>query len=155
MTRRKFTCPRSLLIALLVGVAVLVCSCGSIPAQRPDPASAKTPENRGQPALHAINLFGSAAPPLLRLLAHGQTSHLPQLSFTYGPEYQHGRVVGLAISYAGCERIKGATVAETPSTVKVTVFGTTGTGNCVGSLSTSTAAVRLANPFGHRKEIQG
>jgi hypothetical protein len=142
------------LIAFLAGAACLVCACGAPTAQHPGQVPQRTDVIRSL-TQHAIDLFGSVPPPVLRVLTGGQAGRLPVLSFIYGPAYQHGSVLGLAISYPGCEQVEGATVAETATTVKVTVLGTPAPENCIGSLLTSTAAVRLLNPLDRRKEIQG
>ena len=108
------------LVAVLGMVSIAACACGSVPVSRQ--STAKIP--RSHPSEQAIDLFGATAPPLLRVLGDRQAGHLPKLSFTYGPTYQHGRVIGLVISYPGCEQVEGATVTETATKLKVTVLGT-------------------------------
>jgi hypothetical protein len=145
--------PQLRLIAFLAGASFAACACGA-PAQHPGQATARVHDIR-TPAQHAIDLFEAAPPPLLPILTGGQTRRLPKLPFTYGPAYQHGRILGLVVSYPGCEEIEGVTVAETATAVRVTVRGTPQPLNCVGSLLISTAAVRLPEPLGRRTEIQG
>jgi hypothetical protein len=105
--------------------------------------------------VHDIHLFTRTSPPLLAVLSQVQAAQLPKLPFTYGPTYQNGHVLGLAVSYPGCEQIKGASVAESASTVTVTVLGTPKPANCIGSLVGRTAAVWLPQLLGRRKEIPG
>ncbi len=154
MTRQVWSHrPHLRLIAFLAGGAFLVCACG-VPTQRPGQAAPQTDGMRS-PSQHANDIYGTTSPPLLPVLTGGKAGRLPMLPFTYGPTYQHGGVLGLVISYPGCERVEGATVAETETTVKVTVLGTPEPANCIGSQLISTAAVRLPNPLGRRKEIRG
>jgi hypothetical protein len=155
MTRRaRRHRPRLELIAFLAGAACLVCACGAPAAQHQGQAP-QPMDGIGSLTQHAIDIFGSGPPPVLRVLTGAQAGRLPALSFTYGPVYEDGSVLGRAISYPGCEQVEGTTVAETATTVKVTVLGTPAPEICIGSLLTVTAAVRLVSPLGRRKEIQG
>ena len=146
------TSTRHLFTVLLV--CGLLTACG---------ARTAATDSVGTAALHStpspervINMFGNGEtpPPLLRHLTAAQAAHLPALQFSYGPAYQHGRIIGVAVSHPICERVKGATVIETASTVTVTVLGTPAPRHCLLPEKGEVWAVKLPRPLGHRTELR-
>lgn len=145
-TRHRFT-------ALLV--CGLLTACGAR-AAAPGSASTAAPHSTQSPE-RVINMFGNGRTPprLLRNLTTAQAAHLPALQFSYGPTYQHGRVVGVAVSYSpSCERVKGASVTETATTVTVTVLGTPAPKSCILVGKIAVWAVKLPRALGHRMELR-
>jgi hypothetical protein len=132
----------------------LLTACGASTATT-DSASKAAPDSTQSPG-RVINLFGNGKtpPPLLRHLATVQAAHLPALRFSYGPTYQHGRVIGVVVTYDPlCQRVAGASVTETASTVMVTVLGSRARRACPLPLEGTAWAVKLPHPLGHRMEL--
>jgi hypothetical protein len=117
--------------------------------------ASKATTSSAQPAGHAINMFGNGKtpPPLLRQLTATQAAHLPVLRFSYGPTYQQGRLIGVAVHYPGCQTVRGARVSETASAVTVTVYGSPFR-NCQLVLRAGVWAVKLPHPLGSRTELR-
>jgi hypothetical protein len=139
--------PKGLMMARWLAAAalcVLACGCGSAVA----PAA---PAPHG----HAVSLFGRhAAMPPLRVItaAQAHAEHLYRMDSSPGPTYDHGRLLGLAVSGPGCEQALAATVRETAATVQVIVYGNPSPqgGGCPADLITTTVSVRLPRPLAGR-----
>jgi hypothetical protein len=153
-TRHRFAALLACAFAALLACP-LVTACGARTAAT-DSASTAAPDTTQSPE-HVINMFGNGKTPpaLLRHLTTAQAAHLPALHFSYGPTYQHGRIIGVAVSYPpSCERVKGATVTETATTVTVTVLGTPAPQNCLLPEKGEVWAIKLPRPLGHRAELR-
>lgn len=132
----------------------LLTACGATPAStggsKAVPDSIKSPER-------AISLFGNGKtpPPSLRRLTPAQAAHLQPLQFSYGPTYERGAVIGVAVAYpALCEHVVGASVTETASMVMVRVYGSPRSRRgCALPLRGGVWAVKLPHPLGSRAEL--
>lgn len=135
-------------LAVLAVALLVACGCGNA-----HPSHKAGVARRG----HVIDLLGKKQPPLLPELTAAQAARLPKLHVSLGPVYQHGRVLGVAVRFGGCEHPMGAVVTETATTVTVTVYGPrpSRSGACSTQLLTGPWAVRLPHPLGHRTETKG
>jgi len=131
----------------------LLTACGARTAATGNASTA--PSHSTQSPERTISMFGNGntLPPLLRLLTTAQAAHLPALQFSYGPTYQHGHLIGVAVSHPICEHVKGATVTETVTTITVTVLGTPAPRNCITVAKAEVWAIKLPHPLGHRTEL--
>lgn len=134
-------------LAAAAVVLLVACGCGTA-----SPHAAGT-ARRG----HVVDLFGKRQPPLLPELTAAQAARLPKLhDISFGPTYQRGRVLGVAVGFAGCERPEGTVVTETETTVHVAVYATQPPEQaCISSFIATTYAVWLPQPLGHRTRTTG
>lgn len=142
ITNSRPSNPARWLTSLLVGASLAACSSATHPLV-----------TAGETKQHVIHLFGPSAPPLTPTLTAAQADHRPSLPFSYGPAYQGGKVIGLAVRMAGCQKVRGALVSETATTVIVKILGKPWQDACIGSLVATEVSVKLSSPLGHRKEI--